>query len=95
MKTKRMQILLESHQYKALKREARRLNKSLSALVREITNQYLAQHTQEQGDEVLQALESLRRLRERQPVYRGQPVVEARAQRERQMNEEIDGWILS
>lgn len=78
----RVQILLESHQHTALKKAARRVNKSLSELMREMADRYLAQNTPEQDDEVLQALESMRQVRERQAVYQGNPVAEARAERE-------------
>ena len=83
----RVQILLEPRQHKALKKAAQRANKSLSQLVREVADQYLAQSASDVDDEVLQALDNLRRIRERQPVYQGHPVAEARAERERQMEE--------
>lgn len=78
----RVQILLEPRQHRALKRAAQRANKSMSALVREMADRYLAEQAAETRDEFLEVLDHLRSLRERQPVYRGSPVAEARAERE-------------
>ena len=80
----RVQILLEPRQHKALQRIARRRQKSLSQLMREMTDKYLVEP---EGDEMLQTLGELRTIRERQPIYRGDPVAEARAERERQVDE--------
>jgi len=80
----RVQILLESRQHTALKKAARRANKSMSELMRQITDEYLARNTLGQEDEVLQALDNLKQIRERQATYQGDPVAEARRERERQ-----------
>ena len=76
----RVQILLESRQHVALKRVAKRQEKSVSELVRQITDEYLARNAPDQ-DEVLQALDNLKRIREKQAPYLGDPVSEARQDR--------------
>ena len=80
----RVQILLESRQHSALKKAAKRANKSMSELMRQITDEYLARNTPDQEDEVLQALKNLKQIRERQVIYQGEPIIEARQEREHQ-----------
>ena len=80
----RVQILLEPRQHTALKKAAKRANKSMSELMRQITDEYLSRNIPDQEDEVLQALNNMKQIRERQPVYEGNPVAEARKERERQ-----------
>jgi hypothetical protein len=84
MKQVRVQILLEPRQHTALKKAAKRANKSMSELIRQITDDYLAGNTPEQEDEVLQTLKSLKQIREKQSLYHGEPVAEARQDREQQ-----------
>jgi len=84
----RVQILLEPRQHTALKKAARRANKSMSELLRQITDEYLARNTADQEDEVFQALDSLKQIRERQTIYEGDPVAETRYERERQQGRE-------
>jgi len=76
----RVQVLLESRQHVALKKVAKRQEKSVSELVRQITDEYLARNAPDQ-DEVLQALDNLKRIREKQAPYLGDPVSEARQDR--------------
>ena len=76
----RVQVLLESRQHVALKKVAKRQEKSVSELVRQITDEYLARNAPDQ-DEVLQALDNLKRIREKQAPYPGDPVSEARQKR--------------
>lgn len=80
----RVQILLESRQHTALKKAAKRANKSMSELIRQITDEYLAENTPDQDDEVLHALKNLKKIREKQALYQGEPVAEVRQERERQ-----------
>jgi hypothetical protein len=61
----RVQILLELRQHKMLKRAAQRSNKSVSQLLRDITNSYLAEMFPE-DDEVLHTLHTIKSIRERQ-----------------------------
>jgi len=83
----RVQILLEPRQHTALKKAARRANKSMSELVREITDEYLSRNEPDQEDEMLQALNNLRRIREKQVLYQGNPIVDAREERQKQLDE--------
>lgn len=76
----RVQVLLESRQHVALKKVAKLQEKSVSELVRQITDEYLARNAPDQ-DEVLQALDNLKRIREKQAPYQGDPVSEARQDR--------------
>jgi predicted DNA-binding ribbon-helix-helix protein len=76
----RVQVLLESRQHVALKKVAKRQEKSVSELVRQITDEYLARNAPDQ-DEVLQALDNLKRIREKQAPYLGDPDSEARQDR--------------
>ena len=76
----RVQILLEPRQHVALKKVAKRQEKSVSELVRQITDEYLAKNAPDQ-DEVLQALDNLKHIREKQAPYPGDPVSEARQER--------------
>ena len=80
----RVQILLESRQHTALKKAAKRAKVSMSELIRQIADEYLAGNTPDQEDELLQALKNLKQIRERQALYQGEPVAEARQERERQ-----------
>lgn len=61
----RVQIMLEPRQHKALKKAAQRSNKSVSQLLRDITNIYLTEMFPE-DDEVLQTLHTIKLIRERQ-----------------------------
>jgi len=83
----RAQILLERKQHTTLKQIARRQHKSLSELTREIVSSYLALYEQQESDDALQALEELRAMREKQAVYPGNLVAEARAERKRQVED--------
>jgi hypothetical protein len=56
----------------------------MSELMRQITDEYLSRNTPEKDDEVLQALDNLKQIRERQAIYQGDPVAQARQERERQ-----------
>lgn len=62
----RVQVLLEPRQLKALKRAAARSHKSVSQLLRDITNVYLSEMYPE-DDEVLQTLRTMKSIREKQP----------------------------
>ena len=76
----RVQILLEPRQHVALKKVAKHQEKSVSEVVRQITDEYLAKNAPDQ-DEVLQALDNLKNIREKQAPYPGDPVSEARQER--------------
>ena len=95
MNQRRVQILLEPRQHQALQKVARQARKSLSELMREMADRYLEENTPEQVDETLLALDAFRRIRGRQAVYNGNPVAEARAERERQVDEGRRAWLSS
>ena len=82
----RVQILLEPRQHTALKKVAKRQDKSVSELMRQITDEYLSKSTPNQDDEVLQALDTLKQVREKQVIYEGDPVAEARRERQDQQD---------
>lgn len=82
----RVQILLEPRQHTALKKVAKSQDKSVSELVRLITDEYLSKSTPDQEDEALQALDSLKKVREKQAIYEGSPVAEARRERQNQQD---------
>ena len=83
----RVQVMFERRQHKALKKAARRTQKSVSQLLREITDAYLVQVSSE-DDEVMQAIDHFRTIREKQMVYAGDPVHEARKERQFQMKDD-------
>jgi hypothetical protein len=86
----RTQILLEPGQRQALMQIAQREHKSLSHIVREVVQQFLGERDAEiRKQQDLEALEQLSELREkirqRYGIYQGDPVAEARAEREAQL----------
>lgn len=92
----RAQILLEKEQHQALAEIAENQERSISDLVREIVNGYLAeQQNEQQLQKELEALEKLRQIREKNKrlygVYEGDLVAEVREERQRQINRVL-GW---
>ncbi|MBN1267341.1 MAG: hypothetical protein JXA25_17755 [Anaerolineales bacterium] len=85
----RVQILLEQRQHTALKKAARRENKSVSEIIRQITDGYLAQTEPEQEDSVIQTLDRFRALREKQTTYEGDLTKEIRAERSAQQEKNL------
>jgi len=86
----RAQILLEPEQRQALMQIAQREHRSLSYIVREFIQRYLGEQDAEvRRQQDLEALEELSKLREnirqRYGIYQGNPVAEARAEREAQL----------
>lgn len=87
----RAQILLEPEQHEALAQAARRENRSISDLVREIVSEWLAQHDREtKRQRELKALDELTRLRlkiqEEHGIYTGNLIEEVRAERDEDMD---------
>ncbi len=87
----RAQILLEPEQHAALVDAARREERSISDLVREIVDQWLSQQDEQRlWEQRMEALERLNQIRERVQqeygVYQGDLLEEARAGRD----EDID-----
>jgi len=87
----RAQILLEPEQHNALAEVARRENRSISELMREIVNQWLSQQDDQRlWEQRMETLERLGQIREsiqqEYGVYQGDLIEEARADRD----EDID-----
>ena len=83
----RAQILLEQQQHEMLAKIARREKRSISDVVREIVNEWLAAQTLESQKRLeLDALEQLGQIRlriqEQRGVYNGDLLAEARSERE-------------
>ena len=83
----RAQILLEPEQHNALAEVARRENRSISELMREIVDQWLSQQdNQRLWEQRMEALERLSQIRERiqqeYGVYQGDLIEQARADRD-------------
>ena len=83
----RAQILLEQQQHETLAKIASREKRSISDVVREIVNEWLAAQTFESQKRLeLDALEQLGQIRlriqEQRGVYRGDLLAEARSERE-------------
>ena len=88
----RAQILLYPEQHSALSEIAKREDRSLSDLVREILGEYLVERTEDARlQRELEALDELRQIRERieqrYGVYQGDLLAEVRAERDRQLTE--------
>lgn len=83
----RTQILLEPEQHEALVKIAKQENRSVSDLVRELVEHYVAERSAEaRKAQVRQTLAELKQFREamaeRYGVYEGDLVAEVRAERE-------------
>jgi hypothetical protein len=83
----RAQILLEPEQHTALAEVARRENRSISELMREIVDRWLSQQDDQRlWEQRMEALERLSQIRERiqqeYGVYQGDLIEEARAGRD-------------
>ena len=89
----RTQLLLEDDQNLRLREMASRQGKSISEVLRQILNEYFSKLDREAQEEALKALAELDQIRERNVaeygIYEGNPVDEARQERERQME---DTW---
>jgi len=83
----RAQILLDPEQHAALAEAARREERSISDLMREIVDHWLSQQDEQRlWEQRMQALERLNQIRERiqqeNGVYHGDLLEEARAERD-------------
>ena len=83
----RAQILLEEEQHQALAEIAHTDGRSVSGLVREIVDEYLAERLQDaRSQRQMQAIEALtemrRELQEQHGIYQGDLLAEVRAERE-------------
>ena len=92
----RAQILLEQQQHETLAKIARREKRSISDVVREILNEWLAAQTLESQKRLeLDALEQLGQIRlriqEQRGVYNGDLLAEARSEREQDIERVWNG----
>jgi predicted CopG family antitoxin len=92
----RAQILLEQQQHETLAKIARREKRSISDVVREIVNEWLAAQTLESQKRLeLDALEQLGQIRlriqEQRGVYNGDLLAEARSEREQDIERVWNG----
>ncbi len=93
---RRTQLRLEPEQHRALSEIAKREGRSISDVVREIVRQHLKeQEKAAQREQALEALEELTRMRKqieaRHGILPGNPVAEARAERERDIERVLRG----
>jgi predicted DNA-binding protein len=92
----RAQLLLESEQHQALAKIAEQEGRSISDLVREIVRRHLVEREQEaQITTAVQSLERLAqiraRLQEEHGLYSGDPLAEARADWDRELERILRG----
>jgi hypothetical protein len=78
MKQVRVHVLLEPRQHAALTKLAGAEKKSVSAIIRQITDDYLAR-TQRGEDPLLETLDRFRAIRKKQSPYEGDLVSEIRS----------------
>ena len=82
----RVQVILDKTQRKTIARIAKREKRSMSAVLREVVERGLAERAKDE-ERWKTALAELAKIRKKQRgVYRGNPVAEARAERERQLD---------
>jgi plasmid stability protein len=87
----RTQLLLDDEQDRRLREMAARQNQSLSETIRQILDEYFAEQDRRTQEEALRTLDQLDHIREsasaQYGVYEGEPVNEARQERERQVED--------
>lgn len=91
----RAQLLLDDVQDRRLREMAAREGKSISEIVRQILDEYFARQDRQAQEENLRALQMLDRIREetaRYGVYEGDPVNQAREERDAEMEDVWQQW---
>jgi len=88
MEQVRVQVLLEPRQHAALKKLAGAEKKSVSAVLRQITDEYLARAPRGE-DPVVQTLDRFRAIREKQSPYAGDLVSEIRSERDTHQDQDL------
>lgn len=92
---KRSQLILSDLHDRRLREMASREGKSISEVVRQILDDFFARLDRQRQEQTLQALAELDQIREataRYGVYEGDPVNEAREEREQETEELWDRW---
>ncbi|GAP06171.1 ribbon-helix-helix protein, copG family [Anaerolinea thermolimosa] len=92
---KRNQLILDEENDRRLREMASREGKSLSEVIRQILDEYFAERERKERERSLQALRKLDRIREetaRYGVYEGDPVNEAREERDAEVEDVWRQW---
>jgi hypothetical protein len=92
---KRSQLILDEDNDQRLREIAKREGKSLSEIVRQILNEYFAERERKEREKALQALRKLDQIREatvKYGVYEGDPVNEAREERDAEVEDVWRQW---
>ncbi len=91
----RAQVLLDDTQARRLRELAAREGKSLSEIVRQILDEYFAWQDHRSQHENLRALQALDQIREKtaqRGMYEGDPVNQARQERDAEMENIWQQW---
>lgn len=92
---KRNQLILDENNDQRLRKLAHQEGKSISEIVRQILDEYFAERERNQRERSLQALRKLDQIREqtaRHGVYEGDPVNEARDERDAEIEDVWRQW---
>ena len=92
---KRSQLILDEDNDRRLREMAYRQGKSISEIVRQILDEYFAERERKEREQSVQALRKLDQIRESTAkfgVYEGDPVNEARQERDAEMEDVWRQW---
>lgn len=92
---KRSQVILDEDNDRRLRELAAREGKSISEIVRQILDEYFAERERKAREEALEVLRALDQIREqtaRYGVYEGDPVNEARDERDAEIEDVWRQW---
>jgi hypothetical protein len=92
---KRSQVILDEDNDRRLRELAAREGKSISEIVRQILDEYFAERERKAREEALEVLRALDQIREqtaRHGVYEGDPVNEARDERDAEIEDVWRQW---
>lgn len=92
---KRSQVILDEDNDRRLRELAAREGKSISEIVRQILDEYFAERERKAREEALEVLRALDQIREqtaRYGVYQGDPVNEARDERDAEIEDVWRQW---
>ncbi len=92
---KRSQVILDDDNDRRLRELAAREGKSISEIVRQILDAYFAERERKEREKALEVLRTLDQIREqtaRYGVYEGDPVNEARDERDAEVEDVWRQW---
>ncbi|WP_322805600.1 ribbon-helix-helix protein, CopG family [Thermanaerothrix sp.] len=92
---KRSQVILDDDNDRRLRELASREGKSISEIVRQILDAYFAERERKEREKALEVLRTLDQIREqtaRYGVYEGDPVNEARDERDAEIEDVWRQW---